>query len=68
MRMLNVLSSRLAWILEEVSTIVSTPDLSFVHNLLEGDKMELVFELTHNMFKFASIFFLTLLFGETSWS
>lgn len=40
----------------EVVAIVSTSDLSFVQNLLEGDKVEMDFELTYIMFKFASIF------------
>lgn len=34
----------------------SVSDLSFVQNILEGEKMELAFELAHNMFKVASIF------------
>lgn len=41
---------------EEVVVIVSASDLSVVHNLPKGDKMEMVFKFTHNMFKVAYVF------------
>lgn len=41
LQILDVFSSRLARTSEEVATIVSTSDLSFVQNLSEVEKMEL---------------------------
>lgn len=51
-----IFSSQLPRTHEEVATTISTLNLSFIQDLPEGDKMELDFDLTHNMFKVASIF------------
>ncbi|CAI8584825.1 unnamed protein product [Vicia faba] len=40
----------------QVVAIVLTSNLSFIHNLLEGDKMEIAYDLGYNMFKVASNF------------
>lgn len=55
--MSNVFSSRLARTLEEVVNIVSTLDLSFVQNIFEVEKMNLVYEVTHNMYQVACLFY-----------
>lgn len=54
--MLNVFSSRLARTLKKVVNIVLTLDLSFVQNLFEVEKMNLVYEVTHNMYQVACLF------------
>ncbi|CAI8584772.1 unnamed protein product [Vicia faba] len=41
---------------EEAATIGSASDLSFVQNILGGDKMEITYEISYRMFKDASIF------------
>lgn len=56
MGMSDVFSSQISRTPKEVVTTTSTSDLSFVQSLPEGEKMELVSELTHNMFKATSIF------------
>lgn len=53
---LDVFSFWLARTFEEAATIVSMSDLSFVQNLLEGENMELIPEITHSMFKVVSLF------------
>lgn len=54
--MSNVFSSRLARTLKKVVNIVLTLDLSFVQNLFEVEKMNLVYEVTHNMYQVAYLF------------
>lgn len=49
-------SSRLPRSSKEVIVVVSMSYLSFIQNLLKGDKTEITLELAHNMFKAASIF------------
>lgn len=44
--------------LKEATTIVSTMDLSFIHNLIEGDNMEMAYALPHDMFEAAYILFI----------
>ncbi|CAI8607725.1 unnamed protein product [Vicia faba] len=53
----DILSSRLPRTVEGASAIISTSYLFFVKNLPKGDKMEVVYELAHSVFKVASIFF-----------
>ncbi|CAI8588453.1 unnamed protein product [Vicia faba] len=67
---INIPDILFSWLLgtpEEVASIVSMLDLSFVKNILEGDKMELASQLAHSMFKVGSIFLLSLLGGVISW-
>ncbi|CAI8609776.1 unnamed protein product [Vicia faba] len=52
----DIFSSRLPRTPEEDYVIVLTLDLPFIQNHLEGDKMEIGYELTHSMFKVAFIF------------
>lgn len=56
MWILDILSSQLAHTPEEATTNVPLSDLSFVQNILEGEKMELVFDITHSMYQDASPF------------
>ncbi|CAI8591072.1 unnamed protein product [Vicia faba] len=56
MRIPNVFSYRLTCTLEEAAVIVSMSDLSFIQNIPQGEKMEIIFELAHNIFKNDSIF------------
>lgn len=52
----NILSSRLPRTLEVDASIVLKSDLSFIQNFPKWDKMEMAYELAHNMFKATSIF------------
>ncbi|CAI8587935.1 unnamed protein product [Vicia faba] len=54
--MSDVFSSCLARTPEEATIIVSISYLSFIQNLPNGEKMELVYEITHSMFKASSLF------------
>lgn len=56
--MLEIFSFSFPRTFEEAPAIVLTSDLSFFHNLLEVDKMEIYSKLAPNMFKVASIFYL----------
>ena len=66
MWMSNVFSFQVAHTLEEATTSVLMSDLSFVYNLLEGEKMELVSKLIHNMSRLLLYSPLSLLVRETS--
>lgn len=54
--MSNILSSWLPHTHEEAGVVASTSDISFVHNISEGYKMEMASELAHDMFKVAFMF------------
>lgn len=55
-KILDIFSSHLPCTLEETVVIVSTSNLSFVQNLPEENEMGIPYDLSHNMFKYASIF------------
>src|SRR4051812_45272963 len=56
MRISDVFSSWHARTLNEVRFTISTSDIPFIQNISEGDKMELVCEITHSMYRDASLF------------
>lgn len=66
-KILDIFTYRLHRTLEEASTIVSTSDLSFFHNLSEGDKMELAYQLALSMLNLVLFSLLFLLEENTSW-
>lgn len=65
-QMSNILSSWLPHTHEEAGVVALTSDISFVHNISEGYKMEMASELAHDMFKVALCFLLSLLNRVTS--
>lgn len=56
MQITYVFSQWLTHTHEKDAAIISMSDLFFIQNLPEGEKIELVSEVTNNMFKVSSIF------------
>lgn len=56
LRMSNLFSSRLACALEDATHTVSLSNLAFVQNLSEEEKKEFVYDITHNMYQYNSLF------------
>lgn len=59
--MYYVFSSRLAHTPEKETIAVLTKDMSFVHNLSEAEKMELIPKINHNMYWAFSLFSLVVI-------